>query len=75
MEEILQKILKEGSSEKYAHICVKAHKALGKFGNNLFILDNISVGCNELLKRLFNQIILPLKILILHKQSKKLCKC
>ena len=31
MEEILQKILKEGSSEKYAHICVKAHKALGKF--------------------------------------------
>ena len=30
MEDILQKILKEASSEKYAHISVKAHKANGE---------------------------------------------
>ncbi len=30
MEDILQKILREASNEKYAHISVKAHKANGK---------------------------------------------
>ena len=30
MEDILQKILKEGSSEKFAHISTRAHKAYGE---------------------------------------------
>ena len=30
MEDILVKILKEASNEKYAHISVKAHKASGE---------------------------------------------
>jgi hypothetical protein len=29
MEDVLQKILKEGSNEKFSHILVKAHKANG----------------------------------------------
>ena len=36
MEDILQKILKEASSEKFAHISVKAHKANGETTSNRF---------------------------------------
>ena len=49
MEDILLKILKEASSDKYAHILVKAHKASGKKWNVTFENNNQPTTCLTLL--------------------------